>query len=133
MESARAHFAALGFAVKDVSANASFDLLCTRADRVLDVEVKGTTGGPESVLITAAEARRAVGRYPDIALYVVSGIDLVGRNSLDPVASGGSVRVLDPWDVRACRVEPVTLRCYLPTAQDNSQLSLQLPGGPDLV
>ena len=42
--------------VADVSARASFDLLCTGPQGELHVEVKGTTGEGRSVILTRGEA-----------------------------------------------------------------------------
>lgn len=129
MAIARAHYEAAGFEINDVSAQQSFDLLCVRLGRTLYVEVKGTTeaGPPDSVFITPNEERLARELRLDIALFVVHGIVLDDADGQDPSASGGVKHIFDPWDIDACRVEPVTLKCYLPAKSNPSQLALRLP------
>ena len=126
MESARRHYRSLGFEVQDTSSTQPYDYLCTRPGRVLHVEVKGTTGSADSVLITEGERRHALEAFPDVALYVLHSIELAGRHGNRPVASGGIVRRLDPWDIQDCRIETVTARCYLPTQTRSEQLRLPL-------
>lgn len=127
MQVAREHYEGRRYRVQDVSAQRSFDLLCLREGEALHVEVKGTTGEPDSVLITAAEERLAREVYPSIDLFVVHGIRLTGRLSPSPVATGGDVRRLSPWDVTSCRIEPVTSRCHLPPVPAaGDQLSFEL-------
>jgi hypothetical protein len=99
--------------VQDVSRIACFDLLCRTAAAELRVEVKGTVGAGEAVLITKAELENARRHFPHVALFVTSGISL-DRTQSPPRVSGGTDRVLHPWDVTACRLAPVTLECWLP-------------------
>lgn len=127
MAKATAHYEAAGYHVEDVSRGESYDLRCTRPGTELHVEVKGTTGNPDSVLITANEERHARKRFPDVDLFVVYGIGLKGKHSPTPLASGGTVRLLSPWDIGACRVETVTARCHLPPEPEkDGQLPLAL-------
>lgn len=126
MASARHHFERAGYDVKDVSAAQPFDLLCVREGRELHVEVKGTTGSSESVLITEGERRHAMS-YSDIALYVLSEVSLDDRHGERPCATGGRVRLIEPWVVTECRIETVTARCYLPPETDaHGQYPLEL-------
>ena len=128
MAQARAHYEGEGYAVHDVSRTESYDLQCLQTGRELHVEVKGTTGEPDSVLITSNEERHARD-YLHVALFVVYGIDLSGRYTAAPVASGGQVRVLDPWVIRECVVEMVTARCHLPPeAEADGQIPLVFNG-----
>ena len=127
MTLARIHYERAGYKVVNVSGNESFDLLCTRGDVALRVEVKGTTGNASSVLITGGEEQHALEHFPYVSLFVVHGIKLQDKTSSAPVASGGEVRLVEPWDVRACRIEKVTLRCHLPVEALGGQLSLPLP------
>lgn len=132
MTRARVHYEARGYAVRDVSQTESYDLLCLQSGQELHVEVKGTTGDPDSVLITANEERHAL-EYPHVALFIVYGIDLSGRHTASPVASGGRVRALDPWDIKDCHIEMVTARCHLPRepeADGQLPLALTVPVAP---
>lgn len=116
MAIARAHFGS--WDIRDVSGSESYDLLCLRGAEELRVEVKGTTGDGGSVLLTRNEVDHARDRYPHVALVVVSGIDLAGRGTGAPTASGGALRVFLPWDVDAAggQLRAETYKLTLPPA-----------------
>ena len=79
-----------------MSANAPYDLLCLSDNNELRVEVKGTTGAGEKVLLTHREVESARRNHPDTALFVVSRIQL-DRTGTEPVASGGTATEILPW------------------------------------
>ena len=114
MELAIAHYARRWETVEDVASTRSYDLECRSGDRFLRVEVKGTTGGGDAVLLTANEVAHARAHAPHVALFVVGGIQLRCEPGADPVASGGSVRIFEPWVVDACGLRPVAYECALP-------------------
>jgi len=90
-----------GWTVTDVSANRPYDLDCVRGAETLRVEVKGTTSGGASVLLTPGEVKHARERA-DVALIVVRDVALViDEVSGDPVGVGGVVEVVDPWEIDA--------------------------------
>ena len=96
MDVATSHFEELDWKVRDVSANHSYDLRCTKRRDVLHVEVKGTTGDGSAVLLTPNEVTAAGEHHPNTALVVVSEVvlDLTGEV---PQATGGTIRVIQPW------------------------------------
>jgi hypothetical protein len=112
MDLAIAHYEQRWESVRDVGSTECFDLECRSGERVLRVEVKGTTGGGASVLLTANEVAHARAQAPHVALFVVSEIRL--QREPEPVASGGTVRILEPWDIGACELRPVAYECVLP-------------------
>lgn len=116
MALAESYYTGLGWTVRDVSARASYDLECTRGAEELRVEVKGMTGGGESILITPNEAQHAEDYKDRIALFVVHGIDLQRRPSHEPKTSGGVVREINPWVIGDCDLRPVGFECVLPVA-----------------
>lgn len=127
VDSAWQHYESHGYDVRDVSGAEPFDLLCIRGGQELHVEVKGTTGPPNSVLITEGERKHALAVFPDVALFILHSIRLDRPRSDSPATSGGSVVLLDPWDIREGRVEIVTARYHLPDRSGSSgQLSLNL-------
>jgi hypothetical protein len=63
-----------GWAVEDVGAIESYDLDCVRGGEHLLVEVKGTTGPPDRVIVTANEVSLARAHAPATALLVVHHI-----------------------------------------------------------
>jgi hypothetical protein len=92
-----------GWLVTDVSANHPYDLRCTRDGETgeLHVEVKGTMGAGERILLTANEVRHARSAFPEVALVVVSGITFT-----DGRAEGGEPILRQPWDVNAGELTP---------------------------
>jgi hypothetical protein len=92
----------LGWHVARVGDHESWDLTCTRegAAQELHVEVKGTTGDGGSVALTRNEVVHAR-EHGHVALAVVSGIRLeVGADGA-PAASGGTLDLVDPWEIDA--------------------------------
>jgi hypothetical protein len=111
MERAEEHYAS-NWDVKNVSSNACFDLLCTKDGRELHVEVKGTTGIGETILLTSNEVKHAKA-FPLIALFVVSRITLRRSEGGNWVASGGNIAVYEPWSIESCDLTPLTFKCQL--------------------
>jgi hypothetical protein len=111
MAVARKHLEGLGLSVEDVSAMESFDFRAKESDRELIIEVKGTTGSCEAVLLTAPEV--AIRAYPNNALIVVYEINL-DRNRKPPVASGGLLRALTPWRIEPEALMPSAYKYSLP-------------------
>lgn len=100
-----------GFTFEDVSATHSCDFVAKRNGEEWVVEVKGTTGGPKSVLLTANEVELHLSRYPRNALLVVHGISL----SEDGVrVEGGELLAIAPWRVESERLAPVCYDYQLP-------------------
>lgn len=92
--------------VEDVSATESCDFICYSNDSKLYVEVKGTTGNGDKVIVTRNEVALARAKSPNIVLAVVSGIDLTW-NSDGPVGSGGKLVLVDPWEVTEENLDPL--------------------------
>jgi hypothetical protein len=96
MDVVDAHYRRLGYDVEDVSAGAPWDLVATHPDGdVVHVEVKGTTGAGDAVMITAGERRHA-DEFAHPALAVVTGIQLT-RGSKATATGGVLAKHLDPW------------------------------------
>jgi hypothetical protein len=83
-------------------------------DSNLRVEVKGTTGGAASVLLTANEVQHAREFAEHVVLFVVSGIVLHREPGAAPRASGGIPHVFEPWNIDGCALRPVAYECVLP-------------------
>jgi hypothetical protein len=114
VEMAKTHYRARWDTVEDVGATRCYDLECRSGDRVLRVEVKGTTGRASSILLTANEVEHARASAGQVALYVVSGIALHREPGAPPSASGGTPRIFEPWDIAQCSLRPVAYECTLP-------------------
>lgn len=102
------HYSSLWQEVLDVSATQPFDLLCRDGDRELRVEVKGTTSLGLSVLLTKNEVRHAQANNGSVALFIVA--EIVANAS---GCTGGTVHVLEPWDIREDELEPLAFECRL--------------------
>jgi hypothetical protein len=68
------YYEAEGWRVADVGAVESFDLRCERDGQEVHVEVKGTTGNGERIILTPNEVAHA--RVGDTELFIVIGIEL---------------------------------------------------------
>lgn len=97
MALARTHYEALEWSVE--TKGAPYDLLCTRDEEYLRVEVKGTTGGAGDVELTVNEVSSA--RNHPSELFVVSNIRAPKKTGTDGEVffptSGGEARVLRNW------------------------------------
>lgn len=111
MELARQWLEDQGFAYKDVSDRDSCDYRASRSGEDWVVEVKGTTGGPGSILLTANEVALHRHQHPRNALIVVHGIQLGPEPGQ---VSGGQLRVSSPWQVEDERLKAVCFEYRLP-------------------
>ncbi|NMI60232.1 DUF3578 domain-containing protein [Streptomyces sp. RLA2-12] len=118
------HFEAQGWSVKDVGDKESFDLLLTKGERRLHVEVKGTTSTGLEVILTRAEVEKQRKYYPDNALVVVHSIEL-DRTGAEPVTSGGVLHCTSPWVVED---EDLTVISYAYRTQVGRQSSGEVVG-----
>jgi predicted RNA-binding protein with PUA-like domain len=114
MQTAIEHYTGQGWSVEDVSAFCSYDLHCERDDRVLHVEVKGTTSTGERVLLTRNEVAQAKAEYPSTALFVLADVTVVKEADDGPSAHGGRVVVLEPWMPRDEDLEPIAHEYTVP-------------------
>jgi len=90
--------AAEGYRVSDVSATESCDYTAVKERVKTYVEVKGTTGRGEAVILTKNEVALHQVRFPHTMLMIVSGIEL-DKSANPPLAAGGSLRVISPWKI----------------------------------
>jgi hypothetical protein len=74
-----------------------FDLLCKKNDKTLYVEVKGTHGAANGIILTRNEVELSQKKSADFALFVVSEVSV--DNDAE-VLSGGTVRIVHPWKPR---------------------------------
>ena len=102
------HYQAEGWVVQDVGSTESFDLLCNRegmSER--HVEVKGTTGIGETVILTRNEVLHAREWHPNVDLFVVTEIRVAGRETDNPIASGGLGHTCINWQPSDESLTPV--------------------------
>ena len=105
--------------MEDVSASSCYDLHCRDGRRQLGVEVKGTSLDDAAVLLPPNEVEHARTHSGRMELFVVSNIEL-RRSNGEKVACGGEIRILAPWKIEECELEPTGYRCYLPAVNSPS-------------
>lgn len=109
------HLISNGYTVKDVSAKKSYDFhAINKGDgSVLFVEVKGTTAGPSSVILTANEVKFMQENAPKTALILVYGIRL-NRMAKEPTADGGTLISITPWHISNQDLKPLSYTYQVP-------------------
>jgi uncharacterized protein DUF3883/EVE domain-containing protein len=114
MQAGIEHYTGQGWSVEDVSAFCSYDLHCERDDRVLRVEVKGTTSTGERVLLTRSEVAQARAGSPNTALFVLAEVTVAKEADDRPSARGGRAIVLEPWMPHDEDLEPMAYEYKVP-------------------
>ena len=99
--------------VRDVSKTNCFDLLCRKGVEELRVEVKGTTGEGESVILTKNEVEHAKSNPGSVALFVVRRIK-IERDASGPSCSGGEIIHFWPWEIGQGQLKPLSYEYRLP-------------------
>lgn len=103
-----------GFEYENVSATDSCDYRARRLGKEWVIEVKGTTGGPASVLLTRNEVALHRVSHPHNALLVVHGIEMLDRDAI-PKVRGGELAVFTPWRVEDDRLSALVFEYRLPS------------------
>lgn len=97
----------IGFTeITDVGATESFDLIAKSQEKVIHVEVKGSTGSATQITLTKNEVLFQKIAYPENALLIVSNIVLDRVNSL--ATSGGEVNFISPWQIEDSSLTPIS-------------------------
>jgi len=112
MNAALLHYSELGN-VTDTSRRASYDYEVKIDNRLWRVEVKGTTGDPEEVILTPREVEHA-SEYPRVALFVLSNITVTRDEHGEITASGGKASIFHPWSIDRDRLTPLGYKYRLP-------------------
>ncbi|WP_280265760.1 MrcB family domain-containing protein [Nocardia wallacei] len=113
VEVATEYFESLGYEVQNTGDSKSFDLLATKEDETIYVEVKGTTSLGERVVLTYREVEHHLDAHPDNALVVVHSIRL--DRSVNPATASGGVRVVHrPWKIDESALQPVSYKYVVP-------------------
>ncbi len=106
-----------GFEYKNVSSTDSCDFRARRGDEDWVVEVKGTTGGLGSVLLTRNEVALHRVSYPHNALLVVHDIKL---SEGETAPKGGKLAAFSPWRVEDDRLSALAFEYRLPPANPSA-------------
>jgi hypothetical protein len=115
------YFAGLGCECADITGDRlPYDLRCFRDGSEFRVEVKGTTSDGQSVLLTPREVKHAKAGATPTVLCVVFGINTSQKADGTWIATGGSIRELNPWVIQQSALEPVGYLYHLPDPADGS-------------
>jgi hypothetical protein len=96
--------------IKDVSSKQPADFEAKKDGKIYIVEVKGTTSGPDTIMMTRNEVGLHRERCPNNVLIVVSGIELL---ELRTKAVGGAVAAQVGWAITDEMLTPLAYRCSL--------------------
>ena len=110
MQVARQIYEQEGWMVVDKSLSQPFDLLATKRNERRFIEVKGTTGNGDSVILTRNELKHARDNHLESVLIVVSGI-IIGEAEGIWNANGGETKVhFFPWVILDSKLEATEFR-----------------------
>jgi hypothetical protein len=103
-----------GWSMEDTSSGNPYDFLATRGDERCFVEVKGTTGAGETVVLTHREVDHARANSEQMALVVVTGIVLEQADGAWQAISGRVARHIRPWRPEPERLMATEYRYSVP-------------------
>lgn len=115
VKQAEAHFASRFDSVK--RKGKPYDLCCTKKSSVLYVEVKGTQTDGDEILLTPNEVQFAKKHRGEIALFLVSNIE-VSRKDGKIVTRGGTMHLTPKWVIDKSRLSPLGYSYSLPEKRD---------------
>lgn len=97
-----------GWVAEDVSRNNCFDFLCRRKGQQVYVEVKGSTGHGDQIILTCAEVEFCAEERKSMMLIVVSDIQVSRVADGDVFASEGTATVYRAWSPNARSLHPIS-------------------------
>jgi hypothetical protein len=121
MDTAKRYSEVEGYKREDYSKSGPFDLLCSRREEALYVEVKGTQTDGSEIILTPGEVEFARGHKGQMALFVLHSIQ-VGEGDDGFVLSGGERHLIMPWDVDLGTLRPVSFKYSFWRANNGSLL-----------
>lgn len=95
-----------GYIVKNVSANKSYDLECTKDSQNYFVEVKGSTLTIDKIILTFNEVRFAEKHSRFMKLFILHSIKLSKIKNIYH-AKGGVRQIIDDWEIDKKRLKPI--------------------------
>ena len=113
MKLAKKLYEDLGWEVNDVSLYECFDFFAKKEDQVRYIEVKGTTGEGESIILTHGEVQHIRANRKNSVLVLVSGITLETRDGECYADGGLVVSHQDPLTLIEKNLTPTQYRYYI--------------------
>ncbi|WCI09644.1 DUF3883 domain-containing protein [Arthrobacter sp. OVS8] len=109
---AMAHFESAGYDVQDVGAFESYDLRAVRGNEVRYVEVKGSQGAVDKVILTRNEVAHA-NEYGPTDLIIVAEIGWEPRLDGSVLTSDGIMSVYPDWRPSPENLKPLSYEYFL--------------------
>ncbi|MHA6724199.1 MrcB family domain-containing protein [Sphingomonas sp. RS2018] len=94
--------------IRDVSAKRPTDFEAKKEGLTYSIEVKGTTAGPDTILLTRNEVELHQHCYPANVLIVVHSIHLLDMRKK---AAGGELLAKIGWKIESEALNPIAFRC----------------------
>lgn len=107
-----AHYEAAGYSVEDVGAYRSYDLLATRGDEERHIEVKGSQGYVQKVILTRNEVTHA-NDYGLTDLVVVADIQWERHLDGSIATDDGTMSVYPDWRPSPENLKPLSYEYFL--------------------
>jgi len=98
MEVATKHFTSRGYEVQDTSLTKPYDLVATKDDAILYIEVKGTSTSGEKILLTKNEVRHAQRYSKQMVLFILKNVQVTKQGG-SYATTGGNPHILSPWTI----------------------------------
>jgi len=114
MEVAKEYYESKGYKVKDCSMQRGlgYDYLCSKTKEVIEVEVKGTTGNLDKVIITRNELNNALDSMNRTDLFIVYSINFeITKEKVNGV--NGMTHVVKHWKPKKQDLEPLTFNYFI--------------------
>ena len=108
------HFTSEGWEVTDVHQRNPYDLDCTRGNKRLMVEVKGTTSDGAKILLTPNEVDHARSHPNEAALFICSNIVVSPTSRGSTSIQGGQVKFIHPWQPHPSLLTPLGFSYSVP-------------------
>ena len=110
----------LGYTLEDTSSSYSFDFLAKALNKVIKVEVKGTTSlEVDSILMTSNEVKLHTSEAGNTALAIVSGISFLKRGK-DAQCEGGVLEFFSPWQIQEWVCMPTAYKVMRSSTETHS-------------
>ena len=115
------HYKDLGYDVEDTSSNHPYDLVCTKPNgECRRIEVKGTRGLGEDVIVTKNEVESARDSAQLTDLFIVHSIDIREEDG-KYIASGGEMNLIEDWVPLKADLTPLSYRYRVSNKQSTPE------------
>ena len=118
MKIAKKYYESKGFEVNDVSSERGkgYDLECSKENKILGVEVKGTQNDGSKIIITRGEVKfaRKTKVNKTAVLFIVFDIEVIINKSSEYIATRGDFRIIENWNPTEEDLDPIAYDFRIP-------------------